>query len=108
MVEDLTTYSLGYAHAVNYKDYLWDDQNEKYENDMKCFKKCYAFDANGITDLCDKYLSYFINQKSCKFFERFKIVIEFLEHIPEIWGRRRSYTQSRKKLFQFRVVTLIA
>ena len=44
-------------------------------------------------------------KKSCKFFERFKIDIEFLEHSPEKWGRRRSFTQSRNKISQLRVVT---
>ena len=105
MVEDLRTYPLGYALELDYEDYLWDIQNQKYENGMKCSEKLYAFDANGITDLCDKYLSYFINQKSCKFFERFKIHIEILEHSPEKWGRRRSFTQSRNKISQLRVVT---
>ena len=83
MVEDLRTYPLGYALELDYEDYLWDNQNEKYENDMKCSKKFYAFDANGIKDSCVEYQSYFINKKSCKFFERFKIDIEFLEHSRE-------------------------
>ena len=69
IVEDLRTYALGYALELDSEDYLWNNQNEKYENDMKCSKKFYVFEANGITDVCDKYLSYFMNKKSCKFSE---------------------------------------
>ena len=40
MVEDLRTCPFGYALELNYEDYLWDNRNEKYENDMKCSEKC--------------------------------------------------------------------
>ena len=75
MVEDQRTYPLVYALELDYKDYLWDNQNEKYENDMKCFKKFYAFDANGITDLCDKYLRYFIDKKVASFLKDSKQIL---------------------------------
>ena len=63
MVEDLKTDTLGYALQVDYEDYLWNNQNENNENDMKCSKKFYAFDANEMKDLCNKNLSYFINKQ---------------------------------------------